>query len=600
MDHPFPLTPEDLYNLQMELKQVQYAQTNHADRILRLEKRQTDDSTIKSVWNSPFPGVLAGTPQQGPVQIPHNDVFDDSDEQGEQLLGSLHLGPAEEEPVRRGAASRANSVRFDESALHGSGWSGAQSNRHSGEFGSRPASGLFMERTLSHKSDGRHSSAGHSVHSHHSVASGRASSVGLDTAGDDDDSSSFGIPEPPISLFVLGSVPSIIRCWLTTNFAHRTLLYADVCSGSQKSTISYSLLEELDLVEEIEKDVDGICRARLQVYFAEAVVTRRGRSSEGSEGLVPSMSVAFEIAGSSPSNSASDQKPIRVFIGSDALRAHCADILFSKNILVLYGNDRDRLRVPFVRPEDDEVFRHVSTTNVPPEKQKLNATAAPFVLPGKLDSNGRETRSDPPETPDEAHVHEPTSPTTVHTRGRRRGSTRSRRSTNENKQMRDSSHGGALSGKEDATGSESSRRESSAGIWGSWRHGPSGGHEKDAAPISGYQPAPSRSSRGMKALKPGKPSSSAKTGAAYEAPLPSRADGRRKSQVSVGGESVNGNNKKDAKRSVSATSEARSHTSARDKSAAPSGTHGANPVGVASAFSWMTPGGKPKSSTGQD
>lgn len=65
MDHPFPLTPEDLYNLQMELKQVQYTQTNHADRILRLEKRQTDDSTIKSVWNSPFPGVLAGTPQQG-------------------------------------------------------------------------------------------------------------------------------------------------------------------------------------------------------------------------------------------------------------------------------------------------------------------------------------------------------------------------------------------------------------------------------------------------------------------------------------------------------------------------------------------------------
>ncbi|OAR01771.1 hypothetical protein LLEC1_06448 [Akanthomyces lecanii] len=600
MDHPFPLTPEDLYNLQMELKQVQYSQTNHADRILRLEKRQTDDSAIKSVWNSPFPGVLAGTPQQGPVQIPHNDVFDDSDEQGEQLLGSLHLGPAEEEPVRRGAASRANSVRFDESALHGSGWSGAQSNRHSGEFGSRPASGLFMERTLSHKSDGRHSSAGHSVHSHHSVPSGRASSVGLDTAGDDDDSSSFGIPEPPISLFVLGSVPSIIRCWLTTNFAHRTLLYADVCSGSQKSTISYSLLEELNLVEEIEKDVDGICRARLQVYFAEAVVTRRGRSSEGSEGLVPSMSVAFEVAGSSSSNPASDHKPIRVFIGSDALRAHCADILFSKNIMVLYGNDRDRLRVPFVRPEDDEVFRHISTANAQPEKQKLNASAAPFVLPGKLDSNGQRGRSDPPETPDGAHVHEPTSPTTVHTRGRRRGSTRSRRSTNENKQPRDSSHGGALSGKEDATGSESSRRESSAGIWGSWRHGPSGGHEKDAGPISGYQPAPSRSSRGMKTLKPGKSSSSAKTGAAYEAPLPSRADGRRKSQVSIGGESVNGSHKKDVKRSVSATSEARSQASTREKSAAPAGSRGANPVGVASAFSWMTPGGKPKSSTGPD
>lgn len=104
----------------------------------------------------------------------------------------------------------------------------------------------------------------------------------------------------------------------------------------------------------------------------------------------------------------------------------------------------------------------------------------------------------------------------------------------------------------------------------------------------------------MKALKAGKSSSSAKTGAAYEAPLPSRSGGRRKSQVSVGGDSVNGASKKDAKRSVSATSEARSHVSTRDKSAAPPGTRGANPVGVASAFSWMTPGGKPKGSTVQD
>lgn len=533
------------------------------------------------------------------MQIPHNDVFDDSDEHGEQLLGSLHLGPAEEEPVRRGAASRANSVRFDESALHGSGWSGAQSNRHSGDFSSRPASGLFMERTLSHKSDGRHSSAGHSVHSHHSVASGRASSVGLDTAGDDD-ASSFGIPEPPISLFVLGSVPSIIRCWLTTNFAHRTLIYADVCSGSQRSTIYHSLLEELDLLDEIEKDVDGVYRARLPVYFAEAVVSRRGRSSEGSEGLVPSMSVAFEIIGPGQPAPTGEHKPIRVFIGSDALRAHCADILFSRNTMVLYGNDRDRLRVPFVRPEDDEVFRHISTTNVAPEKQKLNATAAPFVLTGKPENNGQETPSHPQGTADEdVEVQEPTSPTTVHTRGRRRGSTRSRRSTNENKQPRDSSHGGALSGKEDATGSESSRRESSAGIWGSWRHGPSGGNEKDTAPISGYQPAPSRGARGMKTLKSAKSSSSAKTGVSYETPLPSRSEGRRKSQVSIGGESVNGSNKKDVKRSVSATSEARSHASARDKSAAPSSSRGANPVGVASAFSWMTPSGKPKNTPGQ-
>ena len=162
----------------------------------------------------------------------NEEVFDDLDNQGQNLLGSLHL-EADDEPIRRGAASRANSVRFDESALQGSNW-GAQSGRHSGEFGpTRPSSGLgnhaLMERSLSHKSDGRHSSAGHSVHSMHSGISGRASSLGLDTnfiIGGRDEDSPLGIPEPPPGFFILGSVPSIIRCWLNIDFSSSTLLYA--------------------------------------------------------------------------------------------------------------------------------------------------------------------------------------------------------------------------------------------------------------------------------------------------------------------------------------------------------------------------------------
>ena len=65
MDPRYSATQDDLYNLQMEVKQVQYTQSNHAERLLRLEKRQADDAALKSVWNSPFPGVLSGTPQQG-------------------------------------------------------------------------------------------------------------------------------------------------------------------------------------------------------------------------------------------------------------------------------------------------------------------------------------------------------------------------------------------------------------------------------------------------------------------------------------------------------------------------------------------------------
>lgn len=149
--------------------------------------------------------------------MPSTDLFSDLDEEGQNLLGTLQID-TEDEPIRRGAASRANSVRFDESALHGASF--GHTTRHSGDFGPiRPGSGMgghqMMERSYSHKSDGRHSSAGHSVHSMHSGISGRASSLGLDTnfvIGGREDDSPLDIPEPPPVFYILGSPPSIIRC----------------------------------------------------------------------------------------------------------------------------------------------------------------------------------------------------------------------------------------------------------------------------------------------------------------------------------------------------------------------------------------------------
>lgn len=59
------VTREEFHHVQADLKQVQFVQSSHADRLLRLEKRQADDAALKSVWNSPFPSVLGGTPQHG-------------------------------------------------------------------------------------------------------------------------------------------------------------------------------------------------------------------------------------------------------------------------------------------------------------------------------------------------------------------------------------------------------------------------------------------------------------------------------------------------------------------------------------------------------
>ncbi|WYZ40389.1 hypothetical protein EsH8_IV_000730 [Colletotrichum jinshuiense] len=616
MDHRFPITRDDLFNIQMDLKQIQLVQSNQGERLARLEKRQEQDASLKSVWQQhPFPGVLAGTPQQGPTHISPNDMFDDFDEQGQHLLSSLHLGPTEEEPARRGAASRANSVRFDESALRGADWA-SQSNRHSGEFGPpRPSSGLMMERSLSHKSDGRHSSAGHSVHSFHSVASGRASSLGLDTnfvVSSHEDDSPLDMPEPPPGLFVLGSVPTIVRCWLTTNFAHNTILYADLCTGSQRSVLDYSVIMDLDLLDEVQRDVDGTFKIRLPVYLVEATVSERSSRSSSPVPQIPSILTVFEVSGMDQAEGAEPKKGIQIFIGSDVLRAHQADILLSQNRMCLYGSEREKLSVPFVRPEDEGIFKHISTTNTIPDKPRLNANAAPFVS-GEPRSRASTTHDGLENSvssmqPDDAESQGPFSPMEHHSvLNKSIGASNLSESGGESERPGKDTTSGSESGAREVSAMQNSsasvennRRESTGGIWGSWRQGTSANGaengQRDAnGSLSGYQPA-GRGGRNMKVLKPLKSgsSSSARTGASYEPPATLRTSGehRRKSQASVAAESTPPATVRwEPKRTVSGSAEPK--VQRESKNAGPP-LRSANPIGGASAFSWMNPAGKVK------
>jgi hypothetical protein len=646
MDSQFTATREELYHVQMNVKHVQAVQINHADRLLRLEKRQADDAALKSVWGtgSPFPSVLSGTPQHGqsvarfskhkeatntcyligPVPNSSNDVFDDfDDEQGQNLLGSLRL-EADEEPVRRGA-SRANSVRFDVSALQGSNW--AAGSRNSGEFGPvRPNSGFgshpMTERSLSHKSDGRHSSAGHSVHSMHSVPSGRTSSLGLDTnflIGGQHDDSPLDIPDPPPGLFILGSVPSIIRCWLTTSFSHNALLYAAICTGSQRSVLEYALVKELGLSDQIQKDSTGRHSVRLPVYLPEAVITQPTSRSNTPAPQLPALTADFEIVGLTAQCNDSDRKRgIRVFLGSEALRAHNADILFSQNLMTLYGDDRNKLSVPFVRPEDENLFKNLCTANIPPEKNELEATAPPFtptdskpkieptpdavkhaLTSGNSVSKAKLSERDQPSV----SAAEPMSPFTTDSTSdlntRDRASSVKSVATGANGSVTDSEKQHEPEPSEAAATSDSATPESSGGIWGSWRHGSSSinnsDNNRDNESISGYQRA-TRGGRSMKVLKPSKSislgttaptrsASAARTGAAYE-PAPSRPSGesRRKSQP---GGVENVPLRWESKRTVSEDQKVPKTIAAIPRSS--------NPVGGASAFAWMNPG-KPKAS----
>jgi hypothetical protein len=645
MDSQFPATREDLYHVQMDVKHVQAVQINHADRLMRLEKRQADDAALKSVWgtSSPFPGVLSGTPQHGqstsndskkykllisrgiagPVQNPSTDVFDDfEDEQGHNLLGSLQL-EADEEPLRRGA-SRANSVRFDVSALQGSNW--AQSSRNSGDFGPiRPSSGYgshpMTERSLSHKSDGRHSSAGHSVHSMHSVPSGRTSSLGLDTnfiIGGQTEDSPLDIPDPPPGLFILGPVPSIIRCWLSTNFSHSALLYAVICTGSQRSFLDYSLARELGFVEQIQKDSTGRHSIRLPVYLPEAIITQPASRSNSPAPQLPALTAAFEIVGLTQRANPDRKKGIRVFLGCDTLRAHNADVLFSQNLMTLYGDDRNKLSVPFVRPEDDNLFKNLCTSNIAPEKTELKATAAPFT-PTESKPKAEATpdtinaalaaevrRDEQPESSDhdqqQPALQSPFASTStsdmniINQALEAKSNDYSNTSYSEKHHAADDNASG-LEASDAASSFDPTRRESVGGVWGSWRQSASNGSEngRDSESSSGYQ-RPTRGGRNMKVLKPSKSISStstapnlssSRTGAAYE-PAPSRSSGemRRKSQA---GGIENAPLRWEPKRMGSESEEAKA-----PKTIA-SIPRSSNPVGGASAFAWMN-SSKPKTS----
>ncbi|KAI5922207.1 hypothetical protein F4810DRAFT_701892 [Camillea tinctor] len=619
MDPRFPISRDELYSVQMDVKQIQIVQNSHAERLSRLEKRQADDAAIKSAWNSPFPSALGGTPQHGPIQMPPSEIFDDFEEQGQNLLGSLHLD-AEDEPTRRGAASRANSVRFDESALQGSGW--AQNGRHSGDFVPiRPGSGMgghgMMERSLSHKSDGRHSSAGHSVHSvhsHHSVASGRGSSLGLDTTftpGGHEDDSPIGIPEPPPGFFILGSVPSIVRCWLTANFAHDTLLYADVCTGSQKSVLEFSLIKDLDLVEAIHRDLDGVYRIRLHVYLTEATVSHSTSRGISPAPQMPSIACTFEVVGMDQPDNADAKRSIRIFIGSETLREHSADVLFSQNRMTLYSCEREKLSVPFVRPEDHGTFKNIRTMAVFPEKPKLNATARPFVFGESKQgtvtkpTNGTHRKGSQDET-ESREAPSPSSEQACQQASTADASNVSESGGESEKQFKEPSSSEPTPKESQAPSADASRdatrRPSGAGgIWNSWRQGGStnGNEQKENAPLSGYQPA-GRGGRSMKVLKPMKSStsSSARTGASYEpAPQPrSSGELRRKSQVGTEG-SGTGIIRWESKKTPLSTPEPKAPATTREVRSASGSRTSANPVGGASAFSWMNPSSKPRTPT---
>ncbi|KAL9089477.1 MAG: hypothetical protein Q9159_002517 [Coniocarpon cinnabarinum] len=301
------------------------------------------------------------------------------------MVRSLQLD-ADDEPRRLGATSRANSVRFDESANQGQ-W--AHASRTSMDI-SRTSTGLpglghpLFERTTSHKSDGRHSSAGQSALSGRANSFGQDSNAALSTA-----------PMPPPGLapgfFILGSVPSIIRCWLTANFKHDTLLYAAVCTGSYKSFLDSHLIEDLGLSDHIGQDINGDYKIKVPMYLPEAIPHPASSRSSSPAPPLPTITVDFTVVDYGEQHATS--KAIRVFLGSDLLRAHNADVLFSTNTLACFDDERTKLSVPLVRPEDDATFKSLYITSGTPAQFSLRSPHGEAPGPQIKSPSGKEVRN---------------------------------------------------------------------------------------------------------------------------------------------------------------------------------------------------------------
>lgn len=595
---------EDLWRLQNEMKNVYATQAEHSDRISRLERRQDDDIRMKSVWGnqSPFPGILSGTPQQGTVSVfskleakltvipeqgynPAAEAFKNFDQdQSTNLLGSLHLD-SEDEP-RRGA-SRANSVRFDEKALHG------QLSRSSAEFlpprtGSAFGCHPLTERSSSHKSDGRQSSAGQSVHS---LPSARASSFGFESRPLSATVAPFVPLGPPPGLFILGPVPSIIRCWLTTNFSNDSLLYAAVCTASFKSTIKKSLVSQLGFENQITRHREGQEVLKLPVYLPEATIQQSSSRSGSPVPQLPTITVEFLVQ-----DTYCDSNTMQIFLGCDVLRARSADVQFSLDRLTIFDDDRNKLSMPLVRPENARVFQTLVTHNANPDdpqsntnldsqqqavEQELKSTdgnanqppSGDTVKQGQaFENHGEETREDTAATP-------VTSMSSVTDESHKAMSGLEASDDH----LSFSQNSGSLT---NGTSPDTPAKVDSGNIWGSWRRESinSGRSEASSATsTSGYQRA--GRGRGMKVLKPARLNTSRSISAA-QAPTGFDTISSRFPEMSKrngqGSDIECQENRSPATERRSFSSEVKTPVqSATAKS------RSANPVGGASAFGWL-------------
>jgi hypothetical protein len=369
---------------------------------------------------------------------------------------------------------------------------------------------------------------------------------------------------PPPAFYVLGPVPAIIRCWLTETFSNDSLLYAAVCTGSYGSSITTSVVHRLGLGDQTFEE-NGVRKIKLPIYLTEATIHQSSSRSASPAPQVPTLTARFVVT-----ESFVEDRTIQVVLGSDILRAHNADILFSQDKLMIFDEERNRLAIPLVRPENDGTYKGLFTMTGSrsakgPLQNASNGTPLAGIIgrPSRESSGAATTASPSVGASTMSEASEQAKTDRVPEAGEQ-----IRVDTGVAKPQEDVKSP-AENDKTFTTPTPTSR--SSSGVWGnSWRAS-SASQPDTSKTASGYSRA--GTTRGMKVLRPGKSMASAtRTASGSTAPggpenMPSGDVPRRSSLI--GGESTKAGAKSVEQQSQPTKS---------------------NPVGQASAFGWLNSG----------
>lgn len=413
---------------------------------------------------------------------------------------------------------------------------------------------------------------------------------------------------PPPGLFILGPVPSIIRCWLDTNFSNDSLLYAAVCTGSYKSVITSGLVDRLQLNDQMYIHRDGQQSIKTPVYLPEATIQQSSSRSSSPAPQLPILTVDFTVQASPV-----DSGGMQVFLGCDILRARNADIHFSLDRLTLFDDERNKLSVPLVRPENATLFQSLLTTNVrlPSLGETLQGkkqdqgnvpSGEEEALSKSITQTPASTEAEPPDgkaeqTPIDSPVPSNARPSVIG-QGRNsvgeagRGELSSATKTEMDLKDAESLANGSTP--------DTPTRLDSSSIWGSWRRDSTQGNRPDplssnTSSSSGYQRA--GRGRGMKVLKPARLNTS-RSSSTTQPPSGFDATSSRFSDAGKWPSPTTANENQDLR-----TSATDRRFSAGAKSPLPSNTgkpNKSNPVGGASAFGWLNNAQSKQTDTGAD